>query len=320
MRSPRRGFTLIELLVVISIIALLIGLLLPAVQAAREAARRGQCTNNLKQIGLAVHNYEGAFGLIPPTALYGTPDFSMKGRLLPFLEGQVAYNALNMSFSALDPQNLTVCSLRVSTFLCPSDPNPGSTNIQFPPTNYPNNLGTNRYNYGGYMDGPAWMINYPEAGPPVSFAGVDDGLSNTAIFSEWIKGKDGSTQDGLNMVYVNNIAYSAAPDDQVAQQCERATTERWDYKGELWLHHFCGEGGGYTHIQPPNKKSCHFSNGSPNYDPTQTIVGASSYHPGGVNVSFLDGSVKFIKNGVNVRTWRALASRSGAEVFSVDSF
>ena len=130
--SRHRGFTLIELLVVIAIIAVLIALLLPAVQAAREAARRIQCTNNLKQLGLALHNYETAVGALPMTmSLLGTGNtvyydtgWSAQARLLPYMEGNPLFNAANLSVFKEDPPNSTVISLTVDAFICPSEVRP----------------------------------------------------------------------------------------------------------------------------------------------------------------------------------------------------
>ena len=130
--SLRRGFTLIELLVVIAIIAVLIALLLPAVQAAREAARRMQCTNNLKQLGLAAMNYESSNGTLPPGSYGATRDYdgrikpglSVFVRILPFIEGQSTFNAANFAFSLESMANATVASIGVSFLWCPSDPSP----------------------------------------------------------------------------------------------------------------------------------------------------------------------------------------------------
>src|SRR5437763_9170606 len=130
-RRRGHGFTLVELLVVIAIIAVLIALLLPAVQAAREAARRIQCTNNLKQLGLALHNYESIAGALPPSvvvARYGSAfwsnGWSIHGRVLPFLEHGTIFNSINFTFNYSIPENTTVTRLSLSSFLCPSEIHP----------------------------------------------------------------------------------------------------------------------------------------------------------------------------------------------------
>jgi prepilin-type N-terminal cleavage/methylation domain-containing protein/prepilin-type processing-associated H-X9-DG protein len=240
MSQRRRGFTLIELLVVIAIIAVLIALLLPAVQAAREAARRAQCVNNLKQIGLAVHNYISSIEALPPSgssnwdpsALYRekcTNAFGMKPRILPYMEQQQLFNATNFS---VDPEwgndssnweraNTTVKGMRIAAFLCPSDLRKGNRNDRnggnnvSQVANYMNNIGGNRMYNGGQPDGPAY---YPGSSPNNSFgnfneaatritinlASITDGTSNTVMWSEILKG-DGTSpdnsRDGIGMVY-----------------------------------------------------------------------------------------------------------------------
>jgi prepilin-type N-terminal cleavage/methylation domain-containing protein/prepilin-type processing-associated H-X9-DG protein len=338
MKIRRRGFTLIELLVVIAIIAVMIALLLPAVQAAREAARRTQCVNNLKQLGLAIQNYHDINGALPPTALNSsatvTPDFALKARLLPFFEQTPAYNALNMSALYNSAQNFTVRILQVNAFLCPSDSNiPNGTTTVSGMTgqpgyhSYPNNIGTFATNNGNMYDCPTYEMN-ANFGGVVSLASITDGTSNTAMFSEFVRGRDLAVADGIFQVYkdTKDSIKTPAPLLQLMTDCNavplvsqgNALTASDQYqKGADWLNQNCGKGGGHSHIMPPNTRSCYFSD--TNASKTYTMVGASSYHPGGVNLAMLDGSVKFIKNSVSPQSWWAIATKSGGEVISADS-
>ncbi|WP_165073746.1 DUF1559 family PulG-like putative transporter [Paludisphaera rhizosphaerae] len=336
----RRGFTLIELLVVIAIIAVLIALLLPAVQSAREAARRAQCVNNLKQIGLAIHNYISANEVVPPNGYnirYVTPPTyyttaSDKVRLMPFMEQQTLSNAYNFNiqdrgYSFSQITQVTVWSSLVSSLNCPSDPNPGNNGYTFNSqtykvgtTNYHMSGGPNRWNNnGGVVNGVAyWMNPGTYFGAPVTIAAVTDGTSNTIAYGEVVKGKNGANIPGTNLCYLIAGTLNKGYLDDI-NVCQSSNSALWDYKGEYWTEQSTHRGGPFYEVMPPNKKSCMNPNGG-TWAYQDHFITASSFHSGGVNVMMLDGSVRFIKDSINVVTWIGLGSINGGEVISNDSF
>jgi prepilin-type N-terminal cleavage/methylation domain-containing protein len=342
--SRRRGFTLIELLVVIAIIGVLIGLLLPAVQAAREAARRSQCVNNLKQIGLALHNYHSANEALPPSGeafsneypavgwATGPQNFSMKVRILPYIEQGNAFNSVNFAVTAIwgagNPTcvdgfsiNYSIRHTRISTYVCPSDTNEAtSTDPNWPFTSYGENRGMNRYNDAWYFSGIGYFQGHDSArNKTVNFASIRDGLSQTAAFSEWVKGTGLLRADGLHMTYGLPNGVTTYPQTELdahyklALLCQTSTNWQWDWKGEIWTLHDAGRGGGYSGVQPPNRKACTQSG-------DESLIGASSYHPGGVCLLLCDGSVKFAKSGIAIRTWHALHTIANGEQVPGETF
>jgi prepilin-type processing-associated H-X9-DG protein len=298
-----------------------------------------------------VQNYGDAQGSLPPTGGTGTGltqnDYSMKGRILPNIEPSAIYNAINFGCRFNYPQNLTASTASINSYLCPSDGNnPNYTvtlngiSVLYGQCNYGHNVGVSRSFNGGTDDGPAWLPGQTVGaatryGPVVNLASVVDGTSNTAIFSEWIKGK-GTTQNGLNMVYSSTITFStSAPSPAItggslqstlqnlAATCTSRTATTFTQKGAFWAYEGMGSGGGYVHSAPPNKLSCQYSGQGTGNTPdltTEGMIGAQSYHSGGVNVGFLDGSVKFIKDSVNLGTWGALGTMAGGEVIDASGY
>jgi prepilin-type N-terminal cleavage/methylation domain-containing protein/prepilin-type processing-associated H-X9-DG protein len=315
-RQRRPGFTLIELLVVIAIIGVLIALLLPAVQSAREAARRAQCTNNLKQIGLAMHNYLDTRGALPGAYLvYPTTEFSALSQALAQIEQGNLFNALNFSLNYADPANSTVLNTTVNGFICPSDfPNPMPA--RGAPTNYMANMGS--WIVWQLAMGPNTGLPNPNGlfygNSSTRLADISDGLSNTALFSERV------LADGSNAIVspIADVFFSpAAPTtlDDAVQQCQAVNIQDLSnqfplFMGAPWVNgqHI------YLHVTPPNTRSCGF------FTALRAIMPPSSRHPGGVNLALADGSVRFIKDSINVTPWRALGTRSGGEVISADSY
>jgi len=330
MPQNRRGFTLIELLVVIAIIAVLISLLLPAVQAAREAARRIQCTNNLKQLGLALHNYESAVGMLPgagyfkPGQLIPMTSYSVQARLLPFLEQSTLHNELNYNipFNA----QVTVAQVRVGMLLCPSeirDEPKVTPTIIHRPINYGISIGTwlvwdpITQKWG---DG-AFGINATNR-----LASITDGLSNTIAFAE-VKTYQPALHDGGQPTGVG-----VPPPESPNELGTYPGTFDREWSHTEWVSGHILHSGVSTGF-PPNTV-IPFVDGGKTYDidftasrlgtsdtrQTYLVVGSRSYHPGGLNAMMLDGSVRFMKSTVSKATWRALGTRAGGEVISSDSY
>jgi prepilin-type processing-associated H-X9-DG protein len=227
--------------------------------------------------------------------------------------------------------------MQIATFGCPSDGNNPSASVTVGTltalpgwSSYPNNIGTTAVESSSSMvDGPAYYAGATTpASTLVTLATVTDGTSNTTIFSEYVRGRNILTQDGKWQVYndLKSSAKVATVLTTLANNCQTTPTLAQGgtvidgQKGVDWLFQHCGSGGCYSHIMTPNTKACYFGGSKTAGHPTATMVGASSNHPGGVNVAFLDGSVKFIKDSVSQRTWWALATKAGGEVVSADSY
>lgn len=329
MARPRNGFTLIELLVVIAIIAVLIALLLPAVQAAREAARRAQCINNLKQIGIAMHNYHDVVGTLPPgtrSSVCGTWQMF----ILPFMEASPLFNSYNQMGSYLLPDksknpdgnlryggicNTTCTGSRFNTFTCPSDTPTKIGNVT--EHNYVVNFGnagffqelqtsssgatyaTPYYATGVWLGAPFSDSDpsfYPSRQRTYNLSSLTDGTSNTLMASETVQSQDGSFRGYTWWGDASAFETWLVPNSRLPDVTQGYCTSIFPV------------------VTPPNPPCM---NATGTQGPTYA---ARSRHPGGVNTVFCDGSVKFIKNSIYLNTWRALSTSQGGEVISADAY
>jgi prepilin-type N-terminal cleavage/methylation domain-containing protein len=340
MRRHRSGFTLVELLVVIAIIGILVGLLLPAVQAAREAARRMQCSNNLKQIGLATHNYMDTFrSKLPVGSWHGVHGTWLNG-LLPYIEQSAMFNIYQnlggvQSFRTGgvrygSPVNLPVVRTQLSAYTCPSDRVTASPNVISGITfhNYVANYGnTTRGRLSPYGVTSSGAPNVWGGAPFIEFIGPNTG--NWANYYSWIHTNLNALKFSVKLADVsdgtsNTLAFS---------ECVQATGG--NLSGFAWW----GGGAHFETLLAPNtsqpdvvEQSCANPVTDRNNPPCVVRAAASgnvvttgaesvaarSRHTGGVQCTLMDGSVRFISNSIALDTWRALGSAAGGEVFSLE--
>lgn len=335
MRTPpasdhdRAGFSLIEVLVTVGIIGLLAALLLPAVQQAREAARRTACRNNLRQVSLAVLGYQSTFAVYPQ--VHGAPmptddpelafsrSYSAFTRVLPQLDQSALFHALNFEVPMMDPYVVptgrvawayavqrTVMATALGVLLCPSDGGGGSPGWTAG-TNYRANLGTDRWHFA--PDGP--FSDLRKTRTPAS---ITDGLSNTALLGEKLRGgADGARPDPRRVLRVGGLGYPYTADESLARCLAPVAPERdpYPHSGLAWVVGTLAHTS-YNHVIEPNNviPDCVLSSANVG------IVAARSDHPGGVHAAMADGSTRFVGNSIARPVWRALGSANGGEVIS----
>lgn len=305
-RPRRAAVTLTELLVAMAVVAILMGLLLPAVQRVRAAAARAACANNLKQLALAVHHYESAQGTIPYNVCAGQRSpprnicFSMHSHLLPYLEADAVARAVYWNDETMDlpgkpplasEANRPLLSWKIQVFLCPADGNARD--------------GANSYRRSG---GKTIYEGVRPDPIPRQLIHVSDGQANTALLSERLVGGGMSlNRDALIVDYKPEQLAAGCVQAQLPPESSRGTDP---YAGKTWLRG-ASRHVGYAHVFPPNSRlrDCEASGWI-----AMGLMTARSAHPGGVNVAFADGHVQFVADSIGLEVWRAWGTPNGGEV------
>lgn len=295
---PRKGFTIIELLTVIMVISLIAALIMPAVQRAREAARRAACANNMTQISLAINNYISNHNVFPPG---GTGQgFSFLCMLLPYIDQAPLYSSINFTMSAHRPINHTAMRQHVASFICPSDP---SSSRPFAATSYAGNGGTGvqKFGYNGTFAPGSYLVVGPQ--------NITDGLSTTALFSEW---RIGAGRDPRWPVYHTPVLTKPGQFEMFIQSCMNLSPVvdalLVSHKGHDWIMGDF-EWTIYNHVLPIDGHSC--LNGG--FSDTGSWT-AGSFHPGGTHVAYADGHIGFVGRTISMRLWRAISTRSSGDL------
>jgi prepilin-type N-terminal cleavage/methylation domain-containing protein/prepilin-type processing-associated H-X9-DG protein len=311
MARHRSAFTLIELLVVIAIIAILIGLLLPAVQKVRATAARMSCQNNLKQIGLALHNYHSSYEMLPPGS--NSSGFTVVALLLPYVEQNNIFNQINFTVAANSASNAGPTGMSIKSLICPSDRT----------SQLPSGQGGNNYfaNYGAdphffqnrSVASGVFALREPNGG--VKLTDITDGTSNTTAFAELRKGDfNNATYSPMDWLNASSAGLPTTIDQAytICQDIDPTNLSyQWLSAGGEWLND-SATGTAYLHCGPPNSTNCGFPAN------LTFCVNANSDHANGVNVALCDGSVRFVANAISLPTWRALGTRASGDMLGAD--
>lgn len=310
-----RAFTLVELLVVIAVIGTLVGLLLPAVQSARESGRRSQCGNNIRQLALALQSHHSARGMLP----VGRTATSIAGQaaLLPYMEETTVARLVDMTKAWNDPANAAAAAARVPGFICPSDP-ASALPVGFGQNNYRLNQGS-----GILWGNPPTASSDPNFGMPapngpffldskLRLKDITDGASRTAAISEHDIGDFSNSRVTVRTDTFWPQTTPATADEAVAQctaiDVSNLSFQRFSDVGGPWLYGYHSTSI-YFHSAPPNARSCMFP-------PGRIMTTAQSSHAGGVTLAMLDASVRFVADAVDLAVWRGIGTRDGGEIVS----